>query len=199
MADLPLVELLIDDNDNSDFELQAIAFVDKPAIKKNFLKFSETPVQKFAQIDKARRIVSGPALLANTPIYRNVDGYEFNAYFSPETVYKLVQKYFRKGMNNTFNFMHSEGMELGNVTLFESFITDAERGIKPMAGFEDAPNGSWFVSAFVENEAAWKFIEDGSVKGFSVEGMFGSAKKLTVEEKLMEDIIAILNEHEQRS
>jgi hypothetical protein len=56
--------------------------------------------------------------------------------------------------------------------MFESFIVDKERGILPMQGFEDAKNGSWFGSFYVENPQAWELIKEGKVKGFSVEGFF---------------------------
>jgi hypothetical protein len=41
-----------------------------------------------------------------------------------------------------------------------------------MKGFEDAKDGSWFGSFYVENEQAWQLIKEGKVKGFSVEGFF---------------------------
>ena len=41
-----------------------------------------------------------------------------------------------------------------------------------MKGFEDAPDGSWFISARVNNAAIWAKIKQGAIKGFSVEGVF---------------------------
>jgi hypothetical protein len=39
--DLPIYELMIDDNLNSDVQVEAIALVDKPAIQRNFMMFKE--------------------------------------------------------------------------------------------------------------------------------------------------------------
>ena len=41
MKKLPVYEMLIDENVDSDMQVDFIALVDKPAIKKDFLKFSE--------------------------------------------------------------------------------------------------------------------------------------------------------------
>lgn len=41
MKKLPVYEMLIDESDESDLQVDFIALVDKPAIKKDFLKFSE--------------------------------------------------------------------------------------------------------------------------------------------------------------
>jgi hypothetical protein len=78
--------------------------------------------------------------------------------------------------------------------MFESFISDKERGIMPMKGFEDAPNGSWFVSMLVENEAVWAKVKDGLINGFSIEGIFNYTPQLTNEEIKMQKIINILEQ-----
>jgi hypothetical protein len=64
-----------------------------------------------------------------------------------------------------------------------------------MAGYEDAPDGSWFISAKVDNEEVWAKIKAGDFKGFSVEGQF--AKELKVEEPAVpseEAMLAALQE-----
>ena len=63
------------------------------------------------------------------------------------------------------------------VYLIESFIIDSMRGIKAPEGFEDLPDGSWFISCKVDNEAIWNdYIKSGKFKGFSVEGLFTDRK-----------------------
>jgi hypothetical protein len=56
--------------------------------------------------------------------------------------------------------------------MFEIWITDESRGIKPMKGFEDAPDGSAFASYSIDNDEVWGDVKSGKFKGFSVEGMF---------------------------
>lgn len=175
----------------SELQVQYVALVDKPAIQKNFLAFNE---QQFAQLDEERYIISGPAMLANVPIYRRDDQMgEYMVVFKPETIYEIAQKFFAKGFNNNFNLMHDPTMKLGGVTVFESFITDKARGISPMKGFDDAQEGSWFISAKVNNPDVWQQIKAGAVKGFSVEGVFSYKKTLSSEEKMLEQIKAILS------
>lgn len=193
---LKTYELQINEDPNSQFEVDYVALVDAPAIEKNFLKFNQN-VNKlhFAAINEDRQIISGAAMLANTPIYRidEQTGEEYNIVFKPKTIEQIAMKFFEKGFNQNFNLMHDPTQILKNVTIFESFINDESRGIKPMAGFEDAPQGSWFISAKVNDAATWAKIKSGEVKGFSVEGCFAYKKsEMTLEEK-MAQIEAILN------
>lgn len=205
---LPVYELVINEDEKSKLEVDFIALVDRPAIERDFMKFNkDNPVNMtFASIDEDRRIISGPAMLADVPIYRkDEDGTEYYVVFKEATIYKIAQKFLDKNYNQNFNLMHSDEMEVNGVALFESFIVDSNRGIVPMRGFEDAKNGSWFISAKVDNAAVWKEIKDGTLKGFSVQGNFGFTRPAdedfgegTEEEKvLMKEIISVLNEVEE--
>jgi hypothetical protein len=92
--------------------------------------------------------------------------------------------------------MHQSGQEVDGVTIFETWQTDKERGILPMKGYEDVPDGSAFASAKVENDAVWADVKAGKLKGFSVEGVFQYArqKERTPEEEQMAAIVDILGE-----
>lgn len=128
--------------------------------------------QDFAVQNEEEKIISGMLMAADTPIYRNDSNGEYYVTFSKETIKKIAQKFFKKGFQNNVNLMHDAGMIVEGLTMFESWVTDKNRGIEPMKGFEDAPDGSWFGSFKVENDEVWKLIKDGKVKGFSVEGIF---------------------------
>jgi hypothetical protein len=80
--------------------------------------------------------------------------------------------------------------------MFESFISDKSRGIEPMKGFEDAPDGSWFVSMLVENDEVWDKVKQGMVNGFSIEGIFNYAPLVSKEQQVMNEIYKILEEVE---
>ena len=67
--------------------------------------------------------------------------------------------------------MHDPSQLVDGVYMFESFIINSQRMPAP-EGFEDLPDGSWFGSYKVDNEAVWNEIKAGTFKGFSVEGMF---------------------------
>jgi hypothetical protein len=169
--ELPLYMLDISDDLNDDAEVQFVALVDRPAIQKNWNAFKNE--QKFQIISEDKRIISGCAMLADTPIFRSDANFgDYYVAFSKDTIVKIVQKYFKKGYQNNVNLMHDPTQIETGVTMFESFISDKSRGIPPMTGFEDAPDGSWFVSMLVENDAVWQQVKEGKINGFSIEGIF---------------------------
>jgi hypothetical protein len=125
-----------------------------------------------------KQIISGPAMIPDQPIYRrSKDGEEYNVVFTKSTIQKIVERYFKNQYNNNFNLQHKKNMLAEGVYLIESFIIDSMRGIKAPEGFEDLPDGSWFISCKVDNEAIWNdYIKSGKFKGFSVEGLFTDRK-----------------------
>ena len=91
--------------------------------------------------------------------------------------------------------MHDNGQVVDGVTMFESWIVDEKRGIKPMKGYEDVNDGSWFGSFKVENDDVWELVKDGKVRGFSVEGIFNyNRTEISNPQKMMQDIIDILKQ-----
>lgn len=187
-----MFQLVIDESMESDLQVDYVALVDNPAIEKNFLAFKNKICFDLSQQD--RHIISGPAMLADTPIYRRDEQLgEYFVTFKPETVYQIAQKFFQKGYQQNFNLFHDNTNTTG-VTVFESFITDTSRGINPMKGFEDAPNGSWFISAKVDNLEVWNAIKTGTVKGFSVEGLFKYKKQQMSEQQVFEKLLKLLED-----
>lgn len=192
--DLPIYKCVIEDGLDSDLQVEFVSFVDKPAIDKTFLAFRDK--LRFS-IDTDKRIVSGPAMIADMLIYRNDPGGlgEYYTTFDKCAILAIVQKFFKKGFIQNFNVMHTADSKTSGVTIFESFLVDSDRGIQPMKGFEDATDGSWFISAKVEDESIWEKVKSGEVKGFSVEGIFKQMPvvmhKITPE-TAMEKIKAIL-------
>lgn len=187
-TDLPIYKCVIDPDATSELQVEFISLVDRPAIEKNFMAFNQTK-QKFA-IDEERRIISGPAMMADMLIYRNdktPGGLgEYYTVFDKDTITEIAQKFFKKGFVQNFNIMHDRSQTTSDIFVFESFVTDSKRGILPMAGFEDLKDGTWFISAKVENDGAWDKVKDGDLKGFSVEGIFAQMlvkqpEKMTVE------------------
>jgi predicted ABC-type ATPase len=193
--ELPLYMLEISDDLNDDAEVQFVALVDRPAIQKNWNAFKNE--QKFQIISEDKHIISGCAMLADTPIFRSDANFgDYYVAFSKDTIVKIVQKYFKKGYQNNVNLMHDPNQIETGVTMFESFISDKSRGIQPMKGFEDAPDGSWFVSMLVENDAVWQKVKEGMINGFSIEGIFNYTPKIPKEQQVMSEIYKILNEVE---
>ena len=190
--ELPIYELRIQEDLADDAEVSFVALVDKPAIQKDFLVFNEQKLA-FAIQDEEQHIISGPLMLADEPIIRNNAKYgQHFIKFSAETIKEIAIKFSKKGYQKNVNLMHDDNMQLDGLVMFESFIVDSKRGIKPMNGFEDVKDGSWFGSFYVENEQAWDLIKQGKVKGFSVEGMFDYVLPTKTPEQQLQELAALL-------
>lgn len=188
---LPIYELIINENLKDEAEVSYVALVDKPAIQRDFIAFADSI--KFSVTDEEKRIVSGPLMVADQLIYRNSPNIgEHYVKFSSDTIKQIAIKFFKKGHQQNVNLMHSPDMKVENVTMFESFIVDKERGIAPMAGYEDLPNGSWFGSFYIENEDVWSAVKEGKFKGFSVEGMFDYKNPENDMDKKLQELREIL-------
>lgn len=190
--ELPLYELMISEDVNDDAEVNFVALVDRPAIQRNWNAFKDKHVFQIASEDQ--RIISGALMLADTPIFRsdNTHG-DYYVTFSKDTILKIAQKFFKKGYQANVNLDHNPDFKVEDIVMFESFISDQERGIPPMKGFEDAPEGSWFGSFKVYNDEVWQKVKSGEVKGFSVEGIFEYKKEQSRDQKMIEDIKRILS------
>ena len=167
---LPLYELLFDDNADSTLGCSKISLVEDPAVEEFFLKFSKDEQEKehksFYFKDDSRHIVTGIAMRADYPIYRNQDGQEFYVQFSKETIDKMMQKFMKE--QRLFDISLDHNQDVRDCYLIESFIINKERGICPNE-FSDVEDGSWIISVKIENQDVWNKICSGEVKGFSIE------------------------------
>ena len=184
---LPIYKLVIKDQDES-MGVDFVALVDEPAIQRNFFVFDNKI--RFAA-DKERRIITGALMIADMPIYRrNEKMGEFYVVFDKVQIEKIAQRFMKNGFTDNVNKMHSANDLVDGVYMYESFISDNQRGIRPPVGFEDTPEGTWFGSYKVENEDVWNnFIKSGEFKGFSVEGTFDLVPERTALESEILDII----------
>jgi hypothetical protein len=124
--DLPIYELKIQEELQDDAEVSFIALVDKPAIQRDFVAFSQDNYgQSFAIQDEDKHIISGPLMLADKPIYRNNKKFgEHFVTFSAETIKDIAIKFSKKGYQGNVNLMHDQDMQLDGLIMFESFIVD---------------------------------------------------------------------------
>ena len=198
--------MFIADDIEGEEEVDFVALVESPAIHRNFLAFNDQYLENtkeptkllFAVQDEEQRIVSGPLMIADLPIYRKDEEGEYYVLFTAEEIKKIVQRFFKKGYQAKVNIEH--GKQAEGVYMFESYIIDKERGVNPPTGFEDVANGSWFGSFKVENEKLWAEVKAGTFKGFSVEGLFRYEKAGSImqkEEQIMSQIFKILSQIEQ--
>lgn len=173
---LPIYKLIIDDSD--ELGVDFVALVDKPAIEKTWMAFNESKQHKFIG-NEEKRIISGPLMVADLPIYRRDESGEYYVVFDKEQITKIVQRYFKNGFTHNVNMMHDEARQVNGVYMIESFQIDKSRGINTPTGFATLTDGSWFGSYKVDNNEVWNdFVKTGVFKGFSIEGAF-SHRKLT--------------------
>jgi hypothetical protein len=188
-TNLPLFELTIDEAPGEDTEVNFVALVDKPAIERGWLAFAENKQPyKFAVADDAERVIIGPAMIPDTPIYRNDENGEYFITFSKETIKKIALKFFTNGYQSNVNIMHDAGKQVQGVTFFQSIIKDEAKGITGLGG--DYPDGTWFLGAKVNNDDVWAGVQSGKFTGFSVEGLF---KYQRTEAQILQAIINLLS------
>lgn len=172
------------DNDEN-LGLQAVSIVDKPAIETDFLKFKDQKMV-FTK-DESKHILTGPALIADMPIYRRnfVTGEEYYVVFTKETIAKLVERYSKNNMLNSVNLQHDSDSFTTGATLVESYFVDKSRGIAPKEF--DISDGSWICSFKITDEALWdQIVNTDEFNGFSVEVIANLEEKLGSEKQ--EDI-----------
>lgn len=180
---LPVFRAFIDedfadmDGETISTGLNAISFVDQPATDLLFMAFNDHTKMRFQVTNKEKKIVSGVAMAADMPIYRNENGFEFYVQFGKEDIFKIGKKFFRDNLINKVNLMHQDNAYQEGVYVIESLFIDSERGTKAPEQFGNLSDGSWWVSFAVDNIELWeKKIKAGEVMGFSVEGIFKHAK-----------------------
>jgi hypothetical protein len=165
---LPLYNIGVEDVDGIGLDL--VSFVDSPAIGENWITLSQYVVK--LATDDEKRVVTGPALIPDLPIYRG-DHY---IQFSREQIERIAQKFFKDNAHLSTNINH-KGEKFDGVVAFESWIVGDEDKSNQL-GWSVVP-GTWMLSYKVDNERLWGLIKAGEVKGFSIEGnlMYNKNKK----------------------
>jgi hypothetical protein len=93
---LPVIYLTIDENDEAGVD--AIALVDNPAIERQWMAFNKSKAHSFAITSEEKRVISGPLMISDFPIYRkDDDGREYYVIFNADTIRKIVYKYMKEG------------------------------------------------------------------------------------------------------
>lgn len=158
---LPVFDLTIEDDNIFD----NVSLVDFPAIQRDFVKFAADTEIKF-KVDDEKHIVNGPVLIPGQMIYRKSGDREFYVRFNEKAIEDMELRFFKDHSNTNGNVMHQ--VEVDGVTYFESYIVNKERNIAPVE-FSDLPDGTWIMSAKIENEELWNLIRSGAIRGFSID------------------------------
>lgn len=191
--ELPVFQLTISDDESDDNEVNFVSIVDKPAIQRDFQAFSA--MQRFDIQNEDQRIVTGPAMIPDTPIYRNDDNGQYYVVFNADTINKIAYRFFKKGYQSNINLMHEQGSVVTDSVFFESWVVDRSKGKQPLSAFKDLPDGTWFLTAKINDPVVWDKVKSGEYKGFSVEGLFDYTPIASVdpEQEVMRAISKILS------
>ena len=182
--ELPIIELTIEDISQG---IDATALVENPAIQRNWMAFKEHKEFKFKTHNEDKRILAGALMVADFPMYRNMNGKEFFVKFSSETIEQLADRMVLNNKLTAFNFEHDSKKELADMHIQQFFIINTELGVNTPLGFEELPNGSLFAFVKVNNEQVWNdYVKTGIVKGFSIEGNFATKEEFSEQQIINE-------------
>ena len=197
-----IVELILDEQQMAS-GIDAISIVEAPAIESNFIALKSHEI-KFAQVDAEKRILMGPVLIPDKPIYRkqvmNGEMQEFYVYFSKNTVSRASQMFLMKGNQGKATLEHD--MALQGICMVESWIKeDMEKDKSAIYGMND-PIGTWMGCLKVTNDEIWNdYVKTGRVKGFSIEGYFADKSmplsKVETDDDKLAKVIDILTEFQK--
>jgi hypothetical protein len=188
--DLPIIELTLEDLEQG---VDATALVENPAIQRNWMAFKEHKSYEFKTHNEDKRILAGALMVADFPMYRNMNGKEFFVKFSSETIEQLADRMVLNNKLTAFNFEHDAKKELADMHIQQFFIINTELGVNTPIGFEELPNGSLFAFVKVNNEQVWNdYVKTGIVKGFSIEGNFATKEEFS-EQTFLKEFQTIIN------
>ncbi len=190
---MKIVELIIDENDEFN-GVEAISIVENPAIEEDFIALKDQKEIKLAEVNSEKKILMGPLLIPNKPIYRRSGEEEYYIYFSRDTVLKASQKYLKSGNQKNSTLEHQ--MNIQGLTLVESWIKEDKVHDKSVKYGMDVPLGTWMGTVKVDNDEVWdNYVSTGLVKGFSIEGYFADRLE-TPQEKGVKDELSEIEEAE---
>ena len=153
--------------------ITAMGLVDMPAIEENWIALSgRLSTMKLSATDGKRRMLYGAALVPDKQILRRTkDGEEYYVFFDQPTIMQVAHQFFKKNLHHTTNLQHE--VPVTGVTVVESWVKEGDSDKSIALGLsEDLPAGTWFIGTKVDSDDVWQEVEAGTVKGFSIEGLF---------------------------
>lgn len=113
-----------------------------------------------------KKILRGPTL--NRPAPHKI-------VFSVETIKALWENFHKNEFEKNVSINH-DGKNILGVEMIDSFIiSETNRAVLPHE-FLDLPNGTWMAKYRFTNKDVWQMVQDGTLRGFSIEGIFDFVK-----------------------
>lgn len=183
---------------SNDEGILAISLVDDPAIDIDFVCFSKDKnIVNFSIQSEEERIITGPIMIPDYPIIRNVDGYQFYVKYSRETIKEMAEKMLKDGTFNNVDTQHN--MEfIDGLSLIELYIKDSKKGIVP-SFLQNIPDGTLIASYHIKDDILWDSVKNGKLlNGFSLAGVFDfeglknkiiKSKEMKIVEKFLKTVV----------
>lgn len=190
---MKIIELVLDETEEG-VGVDAVSVVNSPAIEIDFVALSKVKVS-FAEVDKEKRILMGPALIPNKQIYREDEANgQYYIWFSSSTIKQASELFFKNHNQSNATFEHTEN--LTGMTVVESWIIeDSEKDKSNLYGFS-LPKGTWMLSMKVDNNEVWEQVKGGTIKGFSIEGYFADKLSLKkIANKVLSEVKKLLTQY----
>jgi hypothetical protein len=147
--------------------ITAMGLVSNPAIEENWIALSKL---KMSEVKEERKMLYGPALIPDKHILRidkNME--EYYIVFEKETVYQAAHRFLKNNLHHNHTFEHQ--FPITGATVVESWIIEGEKDKSTHLGFS-LPVGTWMVGVYIDDAELWEEVKQGTIKGFSIEGMF---------------------------
>jgi len=158
-------------NENTDSGVNAISLVLAPAIVREFVALSKSPIKR-VNLQEDKRIIISPVLIPDIDIPRidEETGEEYDIVFGKEEIAIIAENFLMDGNQNEATLEHDE--EVDGVSVIESWIKESDNDKSIDYNFGDLPIGTWFVKMKILNDDLWSKIKSGEIRGISIEGMF---------------------------
>lgn len=161
---IPVYEVELDEAQG----IFAVSLVGSPAMQKDWMVFSEEPIN-FAVQDEEQRKVMSVLIRADYPILRKTsDGKLFYIIFRKPVIEKMVRKMMYDATGNNLDLNHNNDYSVEGVELEQVFIKDSKSGIDPIC-FRDIAEGSAISVYHIVNDEIWDAVRRGVFNGISME------------------------------
>lgn len=191
MENKRVVKCVIDDNGK--LGISAIGLVHDPAIEELWVKLSKI---KLSEVQEERKMLYGAALVPDKHILRlDGNGEEFYITFEKETIMKCAHQFLKQNLQHQHTYEHQH--PVSGCVVVESWIVESENDKSRHLGL-DVPVGTWMIGTKVDDESIWEEVKNGTIRGFSIEGMFNeiglSMSTPSTEDLLIAELEKLLQE-----
>ena len=155
--------------------ITAIGLVSAPAIEENWIALNAVNEVKLAEVNTERKMLYGAALIPNKEILRiDANLNEYYIVFDEATIYQCAHLFLKKNLQHAHTIEHE--FAITGCTVVESWIIEDSNSDKAAAMGFSLPKGTWMLGVKVDDEQVWNDVKAGTIKGFSIEGMFNEVE-----------------------